>query len=75
MEDNNFRGNNNNKAPLVSSLPIFIFFIIMSIHTIVTKNNLIAISLSICSLIIFTSLTTLLLYTYIMHNKQLKDHK
>lgn len=75
MEDNNFRGNNNNKAPLVSSLPIFIFFIIMSIHTIVTKSNLIAISLSICSLIIFTSLTTLLLYTYIMHNKQLKDHK
>lgn len=75
MKDNNFRGNNKNKATLVSSLPIFIFLIILSIHTIVTKDNLIAIGLSIFSLIIFTVMTTLLLYTYIMDKKQLQNHK
>lgn len=75
MKDNNFRGNNKSKATLVSSLPIFIFLIILSIHTIVTKDNLIAIGLSIFSLIIFTVITTLLLYTYIMDKKQLQNHK
>jgi hypothetical protein len=76
LKENNFRGNNNkNKATLVSSLPIFIYFIVLSIHTIMTKDSLIATGLSIFSLIIFTAMTTILLYTYIMNKKQAQDHK
>ncbi|HJF66798.1 MAG TPA: hypothetical protein K8V85_00660 [Staphylococcus kloosii] len=76
MKENNFRGNNNkNKATLVSSLPIFIYFIVLSIHTIMTKDSLIATGLSIFSLIIFTAMTTILLYSYIINKKHVQDHK
>jgi hypothetical protein len=76
LKENNFRGNNNkNKAILVSSLPIFIYFIVLSIHTIMTKDSLIATGLSIFSLIIFTTMTTILLYSYIINKKHLQDHK
>ncbi|AVQ34785.1 hypothetical protein [Staphylococcus kloosii] len=76
MKENNFRGNNNkNKAILVSSLPIFIYFIVLSIHTIMTKDSLIATGLSIFSLIIFTTMTTILLYSYIINKKHVQDHK
>lgn len=76
MKENNFRGNNNkNKAILVSSLPIFIYFIVLSIHTIMTKDSLIATGLSIFSLIIFTAMTTILLYSYIINKKHVQDHK
>jgi hypothetical protein len=76
LKENNFRGNNNkNKATLVSSLPIFIYFIVLSIHTIMTKDSLIATGLSIFSLIIFTAMTTILLYSYIINKKHVQDHK
>ncbi|PTJ74947.1 hypothetical protein [Staphylococcus kloosii] len=76
MKENNFRGNNNkNKAILVSSLPIFIYFIVLSIKTIMTKDSLIATGLSIFSLIIFTAMTTILLYSYIINKKHVQDHK
>lgn len=76
MKENNFRGNNNkNKSTLVSSLPIFIYFIVLSIHTIMTKDSLIATGLSIFSLIIFTAMTTILLYSYIINKKHVQDHK
>lgn len=76
MKENNFRGNNNkNKVTLVSSLPIFIYFIVLSIHTIMTKDSLIATGLSIFSLIIFTTMTTILLYSYIINKKHVQDHK
>jgi hypothetical protein len=75
LKENNFRGNNKNGATLVSSLPIFIYFIVLSIHTIMTKDSLIATGLSIFSLVIFTAMTTLLLYTYIINKKQAQDHK
>lgn len=75
MKENNFRGNNKNRVTLVSSLPIFIYFIVLSIHTIMTKDSLIATGLSIFSLIIFTAMTTILLYIYIINKKQAQDHK
>jgi hypothetical protein len=76
LKENNFRGNNNkNKSTLVSSLPIFIYFIVLSIHTIMTKDSLIATGLSIFSLIIFTAMTTILLYSYIINKKHVQDHK
>lgn len=40
-----------------------------------TKDSLIATGLSIFSLIIFTAMTTLLLYSYIINKKQAQDHK
>ena len=60
---------------LLAVLPIYIYFFFITIHTILTKDSLIATGLSIFSLIIFTAMTTLLLYTYIMNKKQAQDHK
>lgn len=51
---------------------IHIFFIILSIHNILTKDDVVATYLSIFSLMVFTSMLTLLVNKFIEYKKQNK---
>ncbi|KKI63844.1 hypothetical protein UF66_0333 [Staphylococcus cohnii subsp. cohnii] len=51
---------------------LHLFFIGLSIHNILTKDDVVATCLSIFSLIIFTSMLTLVVNKYIEYKKQNK---
>lgn len=74
MNNNHSQPNTKNiTAIFLTTLPIFLYFIITSIHTIITKDNIWAICLSIFSLIIFTSMLTLVAHnTYVNYKKHNK---
>ncbi|WP_436855555.1 hypothetical protein [Staphylococcus caeli] len=74
MNNKNPQPNTKNVGAIfLSTLPIFLCFIITSIHTIVTKDSIWAISLSIFSLMIFTSMLTLVTHSYVNYKKQNKQ--
>lgn len=58
------------KSILSISVLLHICFIALSIYNILTKDSLIAISLSIFSLMIFTSMLTLFANTYMIHKNK-----
>jgi len=51
---------------------LHLFFIGLSIYNILTKDDVVATCLSIFSLMIFTSMLTLVAYTYMNYKKQNK---
>lgn len=60
------------KTMLPITVLLHLFFIGLSIHNILTKDDVIATCLSIFSLMIFTSMLTLVAYTYMNYKKQNK---
>lgn len=73
MNNKNSQANNKNiNTIFLATLPIFLYFIITSIHTIITKDSIWAICLSIFSLMIFTSMLTLVAYKYVNYKKHNK---
>ena len=60
------------KTMLPITVLLHLFFIGLSIHNILTKDDVVATCLSIFSLMIFTSMLTLVAYTYMHYKKQNK---
>ena len=63
------------KSEDLSSLPIIIFFIILSIHNILTKDSIIFLSFSILSLIVFILILILEIKSYLKRRRNDKDSK
>ena len=59
----------------LSSLPIIIFFIILSIHNILTKDSIIFLSFSILSLIVFILILILEIKSYLKRRRNDKESK
>lgn len=54
----------------LSTLPLFLFFIFLSIHNILTKDSKIALSFSILSLIVFIFFSVLEIRAYLKHRRK-----
>lgn len=60
----------NQYTVILANLPIIVFFTYMNINNILTNDSTTAVILSIISLMIFSSLYTLLFYTFFKKHKR-----